>query len=264
MDLADRMKLYEKAEAGRRLLPKLPICVRIDGRSFSSYTRPLQRPFDERLSQLMIEVTRFVTQQSGALVGYTQSDEISLVLHSDRLDREVFFNGKVQKLCSVLASMTTARFHALNTIEELEGQPLAMFDARVWAVPDLEEAANVLLWRELDATRNSIEMAGRACFSQQELHKKNTDQIRSMLLEKDVDWSKYPSFFKRGTYVLQQKFERTLTEEERDRIPLAHRPAPDATFERTSWDPAPLPPLRQIKNRVQVLFFGAEPELEGA
>jgi len=259
MDLADRMKLYERAEAGRRLLPKLPICVRIDGRSFSAYTKPLRRPFDERLSHLMIEVTRELTQHSGALVGYTQSDEITLVLYSDRLEREVFFNGKVQKLCSVLASMATAYFHAGNDIEELRDRPLAMFDARVWNTPDLEEAANVLLWRELDAIRNSIEAAARAHFSHKECFKKNTDEMRAMLLEKGVDWEDYPEFFRRGSYVLQRKVTRELTDEERGKIPEAHRPAPGTTFDRTVWDVVQLPLLRQVHNKAEMLFAGAEP-----
>ena len=262
MDLADRMKLYERMEAGRRLLPKLPICVRIDGRTFGTYTKPLRRPFDERLSALMIEVTRRLTQESGALIGYTQSDEITLVLYSDRLEREVFFNGKVQKLCSVLASMTTAIFHALNDIEELQDRALATFDARVWNTPDLEEAANVLLWRELDAIRNSIEAAARAHFSHKQCFKKNTDELRKMLLGKGVDWEDYPEFFKRGSYVLQRKIERSLTEEERERIPEAHRPAVGAAFERTCWDVVELPRLRLLKNRAQALFEGAEPVLD--
>jgi tRNA(His) guanylyltransferase len=83
MNLNDRMKMYEKFETGRRFLPKLPVIARLDGRSFHSFTNGLGRPFDERLSNLMVNVTNFLVEGSNACIGYTQSDEISLVFYSD-------------------------------------------------------------------------------------------------------------------------------------------------------------------------------------
>ena len=151
-DFGDRMKLYEQAEAGRRTLPLLPVCARIDGRSFSSWTRGLARPFDPGLSRAMVETTKTLVEETKARIGYTQSDEISLVFKADRFESELFFDGKIQKLVSVLASLATAHFNALvpELIPTKTGK-LAVFDARVWTVPNDEEAANVLLWREKDA-----------------------------------------------------------------------------------------------------------------
>lgn len=169
--LGDRMKLYEQAEAGRAALPLLPVCLRLDGRSFSAWTRGLQRPFDPRLSALMIEVTTKLVEETGALVGYTQSDEISLVLYSDDPKSELWFAGKLQKLTSVAASFATAHFNARvpALLPERSGR-LACFDCRAWTVPSLEEAANVLVWREVDATKNSVSMAAREFYSHRALH----------------------------------------------------------------------------------------------
>jgi len=191
--LGDRMKMYERAEAGRQLLPLVPACVRIDGRAFSRWTRGLTRPYDEDMVRCMVETTRFLVQEANALIGYTQSDEISLILYSSHPQSQLMFNGKIQKLASVLASAATATFASLlpEHLPDRVGQ-LAMFDARVWNVPTLEEAANVLLWRELDATRNSIQMAADAIFSHKQLHQKSTSQMQEMLFEKGINWMYVP------------------------------------------------------------------------
>lgn len=164
--LADRMKAYEQAEAGRRLMPLLPALARIDGRSFSRFTHDLERPYDERLSRVMIETTKYLVKETGARVGYTQSDEITLAWYAPDPKREIFFSGRIQKMVSVLAALTTVEFNRLLTSEladHLARRPV--FDCRVWSVPNLSEAANTFLWRERDATKNSISMAARAYYS---------------------------------------------------------------------------------------------------
>jgi tRNA(His) 5'-end guanylyltransferase len=156
-EFGNRMKEYEGQEAQRRFLPLLPICVRIDGKNFSNWTRNLERPYDARLSDVMIGVTRALMEESNAVLGYTQSDEISLILYSDRYQSQVYFDGKIQKLVSVLASMATGYFNEFAKAQFKEGYPgLANFDCRAWTVPNQEEAANAILWREKDATKNSI------------------------------------------------------------------------------------------------------------
>src|SRR3954469_9394256 len=109
-DFGDRMKEYELAEAGRRLLPLLPIVARIDGKRFSRFTRGLTRPCDERLSRLMVATTRHLVETSSALAGYTQSDEISLLWFEDDPKAQMFLDRRIQKLTSILASIATAYF----------------------------------------------------------------------------------------------------------------------------------------------------------
>jgi len=263
MNLADRMKLYEKQEAGRKTLPKLPVCVRLDGRSFSRWTKGLARPFDSRLTSLMLEVAKELVQQSGAMLAYTQSDEITLVFYSENLTSQIFFDGKIQKLASVLASIATATFNHLvpSFLPEKEGN-LAHFDCRVWTVPTLIEAANVILWREQDAVRNSVQMAAQALYGHKQLQNKNTSDLHEMLFQKDINWNDYPASFKRGTYVFRKVVERTLTPQEISQIPEKNRPDSSTKVVRSEYVATNLPPLREVTNPIDVLFLGAEPTFE--
>src|SRR3954465_15117325 len=156
-DFGDRMKAYESAETERYLMPLLPIYARIDGRCFSGFTDGLERPFDLRITRAMVETTKSVVEETHARIGYTQSDEISLVWQQDRYDSEVFFNGKVQKLVSVLASLASVKFNqvclAEETLAERARAQLPVFDCRVFQFPNRTEAANAVLWRAKDATK---------------------------------------------------------------------------------------------------------------
>ncbi|MCA9560577.1 MAG: tRNA(His) guanylyltransferase Thg1 family protein [Myxococcales bacterium] len=135
--LGDRMKMYERREAGRSLMPGLPVCVRIDGKRFSRWTDGLARPYDQRLSDLMIETTMALVEETNACIGYTQSDEISLVLYDDDPKAKPYLGARLQKLCSILASVATAQFNARvpTALPERAAMP-ALFDCRVWAVPN--------------------------------------------------------------------------------------------------------------------------------
>jgi tRNA(His) 5'-end guanylyltransferase len=286
MDLDTRMKLFEKQMAGGRCMPLLPILARIDGKSFHTWTRDLERPYDRRLRDLFIATTKFLVEETQARVGYTQSDEISLMWYSDDIESQVFFDGKIHKMVSVLASMTTGFFNreVANCKDELvvyrphcakvgipaplpsplttKNRSLAFFDCRVWQVPTLEEAANAFVWRELDATRNSIQMAAQAVYSHKELLNKNNSEMQEMLHAKGVNWNDYPDWAKRGTYVQRKKCVRLLTPEERERIPEQYRPAADAQVERSDTFVLSLPPITRISNRARVLFWGDEPVLK--
>src|SRR6185369_15347403 len=110
-DFGDRIKRYEAGETEQYFMPLLPIYARIDGRCFSGFTSGLRRPYDERITRAMVETTRYLVEETHARIGYTQSDEISLVWQQDRYDSESLFGGKVHKLVSVLASMATAKFN---------------------------------------------------------------------------------------------------------------------------------------------------------
>lgn len=263
-DMGDRLKDFEQMEAGRKLLPTLPVCIRIDGKGFSRWTKGLQRPYDERMSNLMIATTKALVEETNALVGFTQSDEISLILYSDDYKKEIFFDGKIQKLVSVIASMATGYFNLLRPQFIPEKTDVAFFDCRVWNVPNLTEATNTILWREFDATKNSISMAARHYYSHKQLDSKNGSEMQEMLFAKGVNWNDYPGFFKRGSYLRRVKKQTKFTIEEINNLPEHHeaRRNPDLTIERSVVETITLPPLSKVENRVDVLFFGAEPKLK--
>ncbi|TDR90267.1 tRNA(His) guanylyltransferase Thg1 family protein [Enterovirga rhinocerotis] len=262
-DLGDRMKGYEAVETGRRLPSGMPIYARIDGRSFSRFTRGMHRPFDELMSQAMISATGHLVETTGAVIGYTQSDEISLVWQSDPANpaSQVFFDGKVQKLASVLAGIATAAFTRAILASELSSyaERLPHFDGRVFSVPDRDEATNAFLWRALDAERNAVQMAAHAVFSAKAMFKKPVRELRKMLAEKGVDFAGYPPWFKFGTFVRRAVVERTLTDEELARIPEANRPTASATFLRGETKAFQVPAFVEVENRAAVIFDGAEP-----
>ena len=240
----------------------LPLLARLDGRAFHTFTRDLRRPYDPGMSTAMIETARYLVQEMIALVGYTQSDEITLAWYEpSQSTSEYVFDGRFQKIASVLAGMASAKFCQL-VAEHLPSKvsETPHFDCRLWQVPTLEDAAEVFIWREDDATKNSITMAAGAHYADGELHGKNSSTKQEMLWQKGVNWNDYPSFFKRGTYLQRRTFERTLTEAERARIPEAHRPPLDATFQRTQVVEVELPPVRKIANLAAVLFERAEPQ----
>lgn len=265
--MGDRMKLYEGAEAGRKLMPLLPICIRLDGRSFSRWTKGLERPYDVRLHNLMVAVTTGLVNETNACIGYTQSDEISLVLYSDDVKSQVYFDGKIQKITSSLSSLASVLFHYWlpeylpNRTTDLSKNRIALFDCRVWNVPSQEEAVNTVLWREFDATKNSMSQAARCHYSHNQLMDKKSADMQEMLFQKGVNWNDYPDWYKRGTYVQRQIVARPYTTEEIEKLPPKHtaRTNPGLVVDRHVVRTLPLPPLVRVTNRVDVIFNGADP-----
>jgi tRNA(His) 5'-end guanylyltransferase len=261
--LGDRMKAYEMVEAGRRAEPGLPILVRLDGKAFHTFTKGLERPFDARLQGLMDATTRHLVKESGAIVGYTQSDEISLVLHTATARSEHYLGGRFQKLCSILAAMATSVFGrrlAEALPEKADKSPI--FDARAWTVPTLEEAANTLLWREQDATKNSIAMAAQARLSHTQLQGKSKREQQALLLATHgVDWNDYPARSKHGAWFRRVEITRAFTTEELDALPPLHAARKDPGLLVVRHDIAQLdmPPFGSVKNRVGVVFHGEQP-----
>lgn len=199
--LGDRMKAdYENRT--RYMLPRRTwTVIRLDGRAFHTYTRGLDRPFDQKFMDDMIATATYLCEQiSGCLLGYTQSDEISLVVGDFANPKtQAWFDGNLQKIVSISASTATAKFNALRG-------SMATFDSRAFTIPSLDEVINYLIWRQQDATRNSIQMAGQAHFSHRELHQKTCNHIQEMLFrEHGVNWSEYPESFKNGTLVFPEE-----------------------------------------------------------
>jgi tRNA(His) 5'-end guanylyltransferase len=252
-DLGARMKGYEAHETQRRSMRRLPICVRMDGRAFHTFTRGLDRPYDEGFSRMMIETAKYLVGETHAKIGYTQSDEITLVFWDGSFTGEPLFGGKLFKLTSVLSSMTTAKFISLlpEFLPEKVGK-LPTFDARIFQVPSLDEAANLILWRWFDARKNSISMAAQALFSAKQLFKKDGKAKIEMLRSRGVEWDGYPAFFKWGTFVQRISRPRELTEEELDRIPEQHRPTGPVV--RSDVVELELPPFIEVEDRVGALF----------
>lgn len=207
--LGDILKAQEQEEAGRRANPYLPLVARIDGKCFSKFTKGLNRPFDERFVQLMIATTKHLVEQSEALLGYCQSDEITLYWYLDKenhSNREYWFGGKFQKLTSILAGTASSYFSAnvANFLSEKTGS-YPVFDARVWNVPDLEHVYKNFLWRLNDATKNSVSMYAQHHFSHKSLQGKTCFEMKQMLADNGTSWDALPRCFTHGTYIRRQK-----------------------------------------------------------
>lgn len=235
-ELGKRMKEYYENIPKIKLMRRTPVIIRIDGKAFHTFTRGFKKPFDEILIKSMQETMKYLCDNvQGCVLGYTQSDEISLLLVDYKnLNSSAWFDYEIQKLCSISASMATMAFnksftknaeefmtdcatdyemkglYGKGTLEyELCGryqsaiQKGAMFDARCFNIPK-EEVTNYFYWRQLDATRNSIQMVGQANFSHKELQNKSCNDIQNMLLtQKDINWNSIPIYQKRGSACIQ-------------------------------------------------------------
>lgn len=232
-NLGKRMKEFYEQVPKTRLVRRMPVAIRIDGKAFHTFTRGFQKPFDKVLMQSMQETTKYLCENvQGCVFGYTQSDEITLILVDYKeLDTSAWFDYEVQKLCSISASMATMAFNKFFYQEVLEwynkmkpttladeqivvsqaqvykkaAEKGAMFDARCFNIPK-EEVTNLIYWRQLDAARNSVQMVGQANFSHKELQNKSCNMIQDMLHEqKGINWNDFPVDCKRGAAVIKKK-----------------------------------------------------------
>jgi tRNA(His) guanylyltransferase len=165
---------------------------------------------------------------------------------------DVFFSGKVQKIASVVASMAAAKFARVCPPGFEERLP--HFDARVFQLPDKMEAANVFLWRAMDARKNAISMAAQAEFSHRQLHGKGQADMLAMLADAGIDFEAIPASFRRGTFVRREVVTRLLTDDELERIPEKHRPT--GPVERNHMAVIDMPPFNKVTNRIEVIFDG--------
>lgn len=205
--LGDRMKAYESVPRAR-LMPKTPVLLRLDGKAFHTLTRGMDRPYDERFMRCMWSTaTELCDSIQGCKIAYVQSDEITLLLIDyQTYQTQGWFDYEVQKMCSISASIATAAFG--DKFRELfpERKATPLFDARCWNLPR-EEVANCLIWRQQDASRNSIQMLAQAHFSHKEMHLKNCSMLQDMLmLDKGVNWNDQPVPFKRGACAIRESY----------------------------------------------------------
>lgn len=234
--LGVRMKEKYEMRARSYLTPGVPVAIRIDGKAFHTFTKGFKKPFDRVLMTSMQKTMQYLCQNiQGCVFGYTQSDEITLILIDyQTIDTDCWFGYQVQKVCSIAASMATMafnRFFANEVANEMmewrcgltpqsceiqEREKMyqerlksainkgAMFDARCFNIPK-EEVANLIYWRQLDATRNSIQMVAQANFSHKELQGQTCNMLQDKLfLEKGINWNNYPADCKRGAACIKE------------------------------------------------------------
>lgn len=230
-DLGNRIKAYEaRGLSINYVMPGEIMIARLDGRSFHTFTKGMARPYDKGMSMAMQKTTAALVKEFGATIGYTQSDEITLVWVT-KPRSEIIFGGRVQKIVSQTASSATAEF--CDFIEQYKPGYSKMgkrprFDSRVFTVPSKTEALNCLLWRQQDATKNAISMAAQSMFSHKELQGKSGPQKQEMMFTLGVNFNDYPAYFKRGVFLKRQVTQRYLTQQEIEQLPV-HVRAKQAT-----------------------------------
>lgn len=218
--LGTRMKENYENRSKQFLTRRTPTLIRLDGKAFHTYTKGLNRPFDEGLIEDMQEVTKFLCANiQGAKCGYTQSDEITILLTDyDNLQTDAWFDYNVQKMTSVAASLATAKFNQLRLLRncdttgthlfknEIDNQKLAFFDARVFQISDKAEVVNCFIWRQQDAEKNSIAMLAQSLYSQKELHGKHGGDMQEMCFQKGHNWNDLHFSKKRGSFIVKNTY----------------------------------------------------------
>ena len=230
--IGSRMKEFYENISKTKLLRRTPVAIRIDGKAFHTFTKGLKKPFDDILVKSMQDTMKYLCENiQGCVLGYTQSDEITLILIDyQTLTTSAWFDYEVQKICSISASMATKAFNrtfrtrALACLDDMHKQwnrndedkkyektlekclkIEGEFDSRCFNIPK-EEVTNLIFWRQNDASKNSIQMVGRAYFSHAELKNKNLNEIQDMLYDKhNINWNNYPIALKRGSACIKNE-----------------------------------------------------------
>ena len=227
--LGDRMKQYE-AVPKNFLMRKNPVIIRLDGKAFHTFTRGFEKPFDKIIETAMTETMLYLCKNiQGCVLGYTQSDEITLVLCDyQKIDTDAWFEYNVQKMVSISAAMATFKFNEVlrdtcwkifdeagcNFTKEVEllvkkSEKGAFFDARAFSIPR-HEVVNCLIWRQQDATRNSIQALAQSLYSHNELQGINCNKLQDkMFTEKGVNWNDLTTYQKRGACAIQKLVTKT-------------------------------------------------------
>jgi len=263
--MGDWCKWLEKNFSPDVMIPTLPVIIRLDGNNFSKWTIGLNKPFDEKLNQLMTETVQELVKETNAIVGYTQSDEITLILYSSDRKSAIYNDGKKQKILSKLTAKCVNFFNERRKELLPEHDKTAVFDCRIYQTPTLHDACVQLLWRENDATKNSISMLAQSLFSHNSLENLNGSQMQDkMMLEKGVNWNDLLAKYKRGTYVKRIKTSRPFTTEELASLHPMHnaRKNPDLVIEGSVIKVVEYPIFNKIENKTEVIFFDEEPILK--
>jgi len=202
--------------------------IRLDGKAFHTFTKGFERPYDSDLINLMNKTAQYLCKNiQGVKAAYVQSDEISLLLSDfEKPHTDAYFDGNIQKITSISASMATLAFNSAITdlitspalfegFKELKDKlthrdgsvKSALFDSRVFTIPDKQEVFNYFVWRQQDCTKNSISMVGQSLYSHRELHKKNSSEVQEMIFQKGQNWNDLDAGLKRGRMIVKKEFE---------------------------------------------------------
>lgn len=225
-ELGTRMKDFYEDRFRYKLPRRAYTIMRIDGKAFHTYTRGMERPFDDGLIEDMNKTAIHLCQNiMGAKMAYVQSDEISILISDfDTLDTQAWFDYNVQKMTSIAASLATSEFNRLRMIRLINEKikktkwnevtdetfmmnieplfnKLANFDARVFQIPSRIEVENYFIWRMQDATRNSISSVAQSLYSHKELNGKSTSDMQEMIFQKGINWNDYDFRKKRGAVI---------------------------------------------------------------
>jgi tRNA(His) guanylyltransferase len=235
-ELGDRMKRNYENRTRIYLPRRTYTIVRVDGKCFGNFTKNLIRPFDMGLIEDMNETAKYLCQYiQGAKIGFVQSDEISILMTDfDTITTDAWFDGNIQKIVSVAASMATAKFNQLRQaryikekfdkgitnvtyrwMEVLSEQKLAEFDARTFTIPSKTEVMNYFIWRQNDCVRNSISSVAQSLYHNKKLEGKNMSMQQEMIFQKGINWNDYEPIFKRGRFVCKEKYDKDGVERTR-------------------------------------------------
>jgi len=221
-NLGDRMKDFYESRTKIFLPRRTYTIIRIDGKAFHTYTRGLKKPFDDELINDMDETAKYLCENiQGAKFAFVQSDEISILLTDfDKIQTDAWFDGNIQKITSISASLATAKFNELRSkrtveISGLENEEwidfsnikLALFDSRAFTIPSNVEVENYFIWRQQDTVRNSISSVAQSLYSHKELHNKNISELQEMCFNKGINWNDYQPKYKRGRLIVKEYFE---------------------------------------------------------
>lgn len=214
--IGNRMKDNYENRSKYKLIRRMPVIIRLDGKAFHTITKQCDKPFDEDISMIMTDGMKYLLENiQGAKLGYQQSDEISILLTDfDNLTTDAWFDNNIQKICSISASMLSARINSEWDFDhcwedefgkvglgwKFNSEKLWMFDSRCFNIPK-GEVNNYFVWRQQDWFRNSLQMLSRSHFSHKELHKKNTADMHDMLHSRGVNWSDLKEKWKNGVTI---------------------------------------------------------------
>ena len=260
--LGNRMKEFYEDRTRIKLPRRTFTIIRVDGKAFHTYTKGLKRPFDEDLVSDMNATAAYLCQKiQGAKMAYVQSDEISIIITDfDDIGTHAWFDNNVQKMASVAASIATNKFNELRTRRFMEVQLNmglneqtkenilgwfkrdhgAEFDARVFQIPYIDEVVNYLIWRQVDAVRNSISSVAQSLYSHRELNGKNTNDMQEMIFQKGTNWNDYDSRLKQGGVITKVK------------VVMQNG---DVTYTRNKWQLVELPTFTKDKESIKNIIL---------
>ena len=224
--LEDRM-LYYRGLSDYRLIPNSYVLLMLDGRSFSSFVKNyFDKPFDDKFINMMNETAKYLCEKiQGCKFAYVQSDEISLVITDfDTPNSDSFFGYRLEKILSISASMASAKFNQLMTLEALRravdgldeygcinteeviaNVKLLEFDCKAWNVPSYNDVFAWNLFRQNDCLKNSKQQAAQAWLPHKQLVNKTADEQIALLKEKQgIDWNDFDDGKKYGRFIYKE------------------------------------------------------------